>query len=152
MTGSVAGGGRWPPSRRSPTAGWASTTAPSRPSSSRRHARPRPAALATPLAFTLVAGRLVIALAPRPWLPLAAATAARLRFSRGVAAAAQELSDCKTIIWNGPMGVFEFDKFAAGTNAVAQTLAECTSKVHARTPRARPLAAPRSSLLGPLLR
>jgi hypothetical protein len=27
------------------------------------------------------------------------------------------------------MGVFEFDKFAAGTNAVAQTLAECTSKV-----------------------
>jgi len=40
----------------------------------------------------------------------------------------KELSDCKTIIWNGPMGVFEFDKFAAGTNAVAQTLAECTSK------------------------
>ena len=27
------------------------------------------------------------------------------------------------------MGVFEFDKFAAGTNAVAQTLAECTAKV-----------------------
>jgi 3-phosphoglycerate kinase len=27
------------------------------------------------------------------------------------------------------MGVFEFDKFAAGTNAVAQTLAECTGKV-----------------------
>ena len=26
-----------------------------------------------------------------------------------------ELADCKTIIWNGPMGVFEFDKFAAGT-------------------------------------
>ncbi len=25
-----------------------------------------------------------------------------------------ELADCKTIIWNGPMGVFEFDKFAAG--------------------------------------
>jgi phosphoglycerate kinase len=41
----------------------------------------------------------------------------------------KELSDCKTIIWNGPMGVFEFDKFAAGTNAVAQTLAECTAKV-----------------------
>eukprot|EP00291_Cryptomonas_curvata_P017123 CAMPEP_0172171806 /NCGR_PEP_ID=MMETSP1050-20130122/12097_1 /TAXON_ID=233186 /ORGANISM="Cryptomonas curvata, Strain CCAP979/52" /LENGTH=495 /DNA_ID=CAMNT_0012843279 /DNA_START=24 /DNA_END=1511 /DNA_ORIENTATION=+ len=40
----------------------------------------------------------------------------------------KELSDCKTIIWNGPMGVFEFDKFAAGTNAVAQTLAECTAK------------------------
>jgi phosphoglycerate kinase len=40
----------------------------------------------------------------------------------------KELSDCKTIIWNGPMGVFEFDKFAKGTNDVALTLAECTSK------------------------
>ncbi len=34
------------------------------------------------------------------------------------------LSDCQTVIWNGPMGVFEFDKFAAGTNAIASTLAE----------------------------
>ncbi|KAF3885908.1 MULTISPECIES: phosphoglycerate kinase [Nostocales] len=34
------------------------------------------------------------------------------------------LADCKTVIWNGPMGVFEFDKFAVGTEAVAQTLAE----------------------------
>ena len=34
------------------------------------------------------------------------------------------LGDCQTIIWNGPMGVFEFDKFAAGTNAIANTLAE----------------------------
>lgn len=25
------------------------------------------------------------------------------------------LNDCKTVVWNGPMGVFEFDKFAAGT-------------------------------------
>merc|ERR1711998_624800 len=40
----------------------------------------------------------------------------------------EELADCKTIIWNGPMGVFEMDKFAAGTNDVAKTLAECTSK------------------------
>jgi len=38
------------------------------------------------------------------------------------------LSDCKTVIWNGPMGVFEFDAFAAGTNAVAETLAELTGK------------------------
>lgn len=36
------------------------------------------------------------------------------------------LNDCKTIIWNGPMGVFEMDKFAAGTLAVATTLAELT--------------------------
>ncbi len=27
------------------------------------------------------------------------------------------LSDTKTVVWNGPMGVFEFDKFAAGTMA-----------------------------------
>ncbi|KAL4431129.1 hypothetical protein ABPG75_006385 [Micractinium tetrahymenae] len=38
------------------------------------------------------------------------------------------LSDCKTILWNGPMGVFEFDKFAAGTNAIAELLAELTSQ------------------------
>jgi phosphoglycerate kinase len=36
------------------------------------------------------------------------------------------LSNCKTVIWNGPMGVFEFDKFAAGTEAVARSLAEIT--------------------------
>ena len=34
------------------------------------------------------------------------------------------LADCQTVIWNGPMGVFEFDKFAAGTEAIAHTLAE----------------------------
>lgn len=39
-----------------------------------------------------------------------------------------ELSDCKTIIWNGPMGVFEFDKFAAGTYGIAESLAEFTGK------------------------
>jgi len=36
------------------------------------------------------------------------------------------LSDCKTVIWNGPMGVFEMEKFAMGTNAVANMLAELT--------------------------
>lgn len=38
------------------------------------------------------------------------------------------LSDCKSVIWNGPMGVFEFDKFAAGTEAIARTLADLTKK------------------------
>ena len=33
------------------------------------------------------------------------------------------LADCKCVIWNGPMGVFEFDKFAVGTTAIANTLA-----------------------------
>ncbi|MGK7930676.1 MAG: phosphoglycerate kinase [Microcystaceae cyanobacterium] len=36
------------------------------------------------------------------------------------------LSDCKGVIWNGPMGVFEFDKFAVGTEAIANTLAGIT--------------------------
>jgi phosphoglycerate kinase len=36
------------------------------------------------------------------------------------------LSDCKTIIWNGPMGVFEFDQFAVGTEAIARSLATLT--------------------------
>ncbi|MBD2464783.1 phosphoglycerate kinase [Oscillatoria sp. FACHB-1407] len=36
------------------------------------------------------------------------------------------LADCKTVIWNGPMGVFEFDKFAKGTEAIAYALADIT--------------------------
>merc|ERR1712127_408056 len=34
----------------------------------------------------------------------------------------EELSKCKTVVWNGPMGVFEMDAFAKGTFAVAETL------------------------------
>lgn len=36
----------------------------------------------------------------------------------------EALKQCNTVIWNGPMGVFEFDKFAAGTEAIAHTLAD----------------------------
>ena len=36
--------------------------------------------------------------------------------------------ESKTIVWNGPMGVFEFDNFAAGTNAIADALVEATAK------------------------
>ncbi len=32
----------------------------------------------------------------------------------------------KTVFWNGPMGVFEWPAFAAGTNSVAQAVAECS--------------------------
>jgi len=39
----------------------------------------------------------------------------------------EALSECKSAIWNGPMGVFEFDKFAVGTEAIAHTLAELTA-------------------------
>eukprot|EP00871_Galdieria_phlegrea_P000814 jgi/Galph1/1733/GphlegSOOS_G412.1 len=40
----------------------------------------------------------------------------------------KELSKCKTILWNGPMGVFEMDKFAKGTFSVAQVLARLTEQ------------------------
>ena len=35
-----------------------------------------------------------------------------------------ELKNAKTVIWNGPLGLFEFDQFAIGTNEIAKTLAE----------------------------
>ena len=37
---------------------------------------------------------------------------------------ADEIVKCKTVFWNGPMGVFEFPNFAAGTKVVAQALTE----------------------------
>ena len=38
------------------------------------------------------------------------------------------IKKAKTIFWNGPMGVFEFDKFAQGTLAIAKLVAEATEK------------------------
>lgn len=38
------------------------------------------------------------------------------------------ISNSKTVLWNGPMGVFEFDKFAKGTSAVAQAVAKATQE------------------------
>ena len=35
--------------------------------------------------------------------------------------------ECKTILWNGPVGVFEIDKFATGSKAVADAIAEATA-------------------------
>ena len=40
------------------------------------------------------------------------------------AAFAAAIKNCKTVFWNGPMGVFEFPNFAAGTKVVAQALTE----------------------------
>ncbi|MFE5309183.1 phosphoglycerate kinase [Isoptericola sp. NPDC056573] len=40
---------------------------------------------------------------------------------------AARLADAKTVVWNGPMGVFEFAAFAAGTRAVAQGIVDATA-------------------------
>ena len=40
----------------------------------------------------------------------------------------EHILGCKTILWNGPVGVFEIDKFATGSRAVAEAIAEATSK------------------------
>lgn len=37
-----------------------------------------------------------------------------------------EIAKCKTVIWNGPMGVFEFERFANGTKMIAQAVANIT--------------------------
>ncbi|MCC7493870.1 MAG: phosphoglycerate kinase [Fimbriimonadaceae bacterium] len=44
------------------------------------------------------------------------------------AAYVQALQEAQMVFWNGPMGVFEFDRFAAGTNALAWALAEGPAK------------------------
>ena len=36
----------------------------------------------------------------------------------------EELKNAKTVVWNGPLGLFEFDQFAIGTNEIAKVLAE----------------------------
>ncbi|MFA7275732.1 MAG: phosphoglycerate kinase [Pseudobdellovibrionaceae bacterium] len=40
----------------------------------------------------------------------------------------EKLASCKTVLWNGPLGVFEVRPFDAGTNAAAQAVADATSK------------------------
>ncbi|KAF0742265.1 hypothetical protein Ae201684_002669 [Aphanomyces euteiches] len=58
---------------------------------------------------------------PAEWLGLDIGPQTQTTFEK-------ELSDCNTIVWNGPMGVFEYEQFAHGTNRVAEVLASCTKK------------------------
>jgi phosphoglycerate kinase len=55
--------------------------------------------------------------APEDWMILDIGPATVAHFANRLAAA-------RTVIWNGPMGVFEFPRFAQGTFAIAQALAE----------------------------
>ena len=38
---------------------------------------------------------------------------------------ANEIANASTVVWNGPMGVFEFENFAEGTRAIAKAMADC---------------------------
>ena len=49
------------------------------------------------------------------------------------AAYSAEVASAKTILWNGPMGLFEDKRFADGTNAVAREVADATQKTGAKS-------------------
>lgn len=56
---------------------------------------------------------------PSDWMALDVGPASAALFS-------EALRDAQTVIWNGPMGVFEMDAFASGTIAMANAVASCT--------------------------
>jgi phosphoglycerate kinase len=58
---------------------------------------------------------------PDGWQGLDVASKAKLSFR-------EHILGCKTILWNGPVGVFEMEKFATGSKAVAEAIAEATSR------------------------
>jgi phosphoglycerate kinase len=47
---------------------------------------------------------------------------------QSIAVFSKAIGESKTILWNGPMGVFEMEKFAGGTKAVAQAVVDATKK------------------------
>lgn len=70
-------------------------------------------------AFSAEAGQLIVKPelgVPQGWLALDIGPLARQQFAEAIRPAA-------TVVWNGPMGVFEFAPFALGTDAVAEALA-----------------------------
>ena len=62
-----------------------------------------------------------------------------------VAHYADVIGRAKTVVWNGPMGVFEIDAFAEGTIGVANAVAPCTARrSSAAATRSRPSRRPAS--------
>jgi phosphoglycerate kinase len=58
---------------------------------------------------------------PEGWEGLDAGPETREKFANAI-------KDAKTILWNGPAGVFEFDNFTAGSRAIADAVVEATEK------------------------
>ena len=58
---------------------------------------------------------------PDGWMGLDIGPKAQVAFQAAI-------SKAKSILWNGPMGVFEMNNFAAGTNSIAEAVAEATEK------------------------
>ncbi len=58
---------------------------------------------------------------PEGWIGVDIGSFSVKRFSSAIKSA-------KTILWNGPMGIFEIDKFSQGTKAIAEAIAEATKK------------------------
>ena len=58
---------------------------------------------------------------PEGWEGLDAGPEAQKRF-------ADAIKGCKTILWHGPAGVFEFDNFTAGSRAIGEAIAEATAE------------------------
>ena len=56
---------------------------------------------------------------PAGWQGLDAGPEAQKKFAAAI-------KGCKTILWNGPAGVFEFDNFCAGSRAIGEAIAEAT--------------------------
>ena len=57
---------------------------------------------------------------PEGWLGMDIGPKAQKQF-------AEAIENAKTILWNGPAGVFEFDKFCAGSRAIAESIAKATA-------------------------
>ena len=58
---------------------------------------------------------------PDEWEGVDIATGGKAKFR-------EHILGCKTILWNGPVGVFEINKFSTGSRAVAEAIAEATEK------------------------